>query len=155
MNNKQLLAKVREVIHAQDLNKRLEENKDGNTDAIFTAFHAASDLIEHEYHEPEAILEIIEETMSEYDNDDEVDEDTLTEMLNEKADSACPIYYNEIAKWFANGNWTAVDECFDNGMLGAPERSDIMKHIQGAFVYTLENEARATLTNIISDIENK
>lgn len=157
MTRKQLAAKLAQVFHAKDLNARLEENIDHDTTkekAIMEAFHAACDVFPRDsYHDDEIIADTLESALTEYGSpDDEVSEDDIADDLTECADSATPIYYNKIAAWFADGNWTAIDDYIAE--TGTPDEFDIMKTIQCAYCYTLEQAARQLLSAIVQACED-
>jgi hypothetical protein len=80
------------------------------------------------------------------------DIDDMTDNISEYADNETPIYYNDIAKWFAE-NWNAVN-CYVQD-IGAPESRnfDIMRTIQAAYCYTLDGELRELLQETIDGYE--
>lgn len=87
----------------------------------------------------------------EYSTADEVMDDLQDEFVS-WADSETPVYYADIAKWFGD-NYTAVDEYIDE--MGADKdhgSTDIMRTIQGAYCYTLEQDMRDALQSFLEDI---
>lgn len=155
MKNKDLLAKIQAVAKAYALSERLKENTTHeDTSAIMDSFHKACNLLEGEYHKDKDILTLLEEIAENADEDSEIDEDSLSDSIFEQADSACPVYYNDIAKWFSDGNWNAVDE-YTEEVGDTNAGVDVMKLIQSGFVFTLEREARNTLHSIIANMESE
>jgi hypothetical protein len=103
------------------------------------------------YHTSNEIHDILNTVLSEYGNEEDeiTDIEDLRDDINECADSDTPIYYKDIAEWFG-GNWTAYDEVKrEIGEMG----DDIMKGIQMAFCYTLENEAMEALRALYEEAE--
>lgn len=96
-----------------------------------------------DYHTQEDILDALDTVVTQYsvDLEEEADVEEVEDAITETCDRATPIYYADIAKWFAE-NWSAVDETREElGETGA----DIMKEIQQAYFYTLERDVRNAL----------
>lgn len=101
------------------------------------------------YHDSDSIYDCIHALLSEYwDQEDEIDDiDDIIDDLYEIADNQTPVYYASIAEWFAS-NWYAVNEYIEE--LGIDQKNfDIMRTIQGAYCYTLEQETREELEEFI------
>jgi len=106
-------------------------------------------LFSSNIHNTEDIYDCIYTLLSEYwDQEDDIDNiDDIIDDLTEVADSQTPIYYADIAKFFSK-NWSAVDSFVEE--IGIDSKNfDIMKLIQGAYCYTLEQEARQALEEFI------
>ena len=106
------------------------------------------------YHSGDDIYDCIHTLLSQYwDQEDEIDDiDDIIDDLYEIADNQTPIYYWQIAEWFAS-NWYAVNEYIEE--LGIDQKNfDIMRTIQGAYCYTLEQETREELEEFI-DLYNE
>lgn len=103
-----------------------------------------------DYHEPETIMDIIRDVIS--DADDEIDEpEDLQDSINEYADSATPVYNHDLAKWFGD-NWMAYDEISDE--LGRDGMGDnIMRGIALAYCLTLEREIASSLQAVWDEAE--
>lgn len=84
--------------------------------------------------------------------DQVVDMDELSDNLAQYADNSTPIYYNNIAEWFAK-NWNAVNEYVQD--IGIPDarKFDIMRTIQAAYCYTLENEMRELIQETVDNYD--
>lgn len=75
--------------------------------------------------------------------------------IQEVCDSAVPIYYADLAKWFGE-NWNAVNEYIDEfgEMATEGDKPDIMKTIQGAYYITYEREILEALDVLMSKYDN-
>lgn len=107
------------------------------------------------YHSGDDIYICIHTLLSQYwDQEDEIDDiDDIIDDLYEICDSQTPVYYWQIAEWFAS-NWYAVNETVEE--LGMDSKNfDIMKTIQMAYYYTLENETRQELEELIEYYNDK
>jgi len=118
------------------------------------------------YHDSDSIYDCIHTLLSEYgDAEDDIDDiddivddlseiiDDIVDDLSEICDSQTPIYYADIAEWFTS-NWYAVNKYVEE--IGIDSKDfDIMRIIQGAYCYTLENETRAELEEFIDYYNDK
>lgn len=104
---------------------------------------------QYQYVTGEYILEFIDNYVDNENLIFNLEDEQLMEYLYEWADSNTPIYYNELAEWFSK-NWTAIDEYSEN--FGTCPNGDIMKKIQAAYCWTLENAMQTALYNIQKDI---
>lgn len=77
--------------------------------------------------------------------------DSIVDNVSEIADSATPIYYADIAKWFSS-NWQAVDEYIAE--MGQPDDFDIMKIIQGAYYVSYERDLRNGIQKLVEEYES-
>ena len=71
--------------------------------------------------------------------------------IHEACDSAIPIYYADLARWFGK-NWSAVNEYIDEfgEMATVDNKPDIMKTIQGAYYITYEREILEALNVLMN-----
>ena len=72
---------------------------------------------------------------------------------SELADTQCPIYYNDIAKWFSE-NYIAIDEYvseFGEMAEDGGGKPDIMKTIQCAFVVSYERDIKNAFKSFVED----
>jgi hypothetical protein len=136
---------------------KLIETKDNeDRKAYGTAWTYKGDYHTIDSYEIKEIVENLDE--EEYEDYSAIyDELTYDGELFERSDSATPIYYHDIAKWFGE-NWSAVDEYvseFGEMAQGSDGKPDIMKTIQCAYQMTHERDMTSALESIIDEMEEE
>lgn len=160
ITRKKLSEKLESIAHdLASLTDKKQQKKDETreeTEARFDRFHKACGYFidwDASYHDRETILQTLQSAVDDYGKpEDVIDEDDIQDDLWECADSATPIYYHDTTKWFADGNWTAVNEYVDE--MGSPDKLDIMAMISGAYCYTLQNEMRSLLSKVMEELKD-
>lgn len=142
------------MIKKIDILKLIETKDTEDRTAYGTAWSYKGDYHTIDSYELKELIENLDN--EEYDDYSAVyDELTYDGELYEYADTACPIYYYVIAKWFGE-NWGAVDEYmseFGDMAQGCDGKPDIMKTIQCAFCMTYERDLSSALESIIKEVE--
>lgn len=142
------------MIKKADILKLIETKDNEDRTKYGTPWSYKADYHTIDSYELKELVENLDE--EEYDDYSAVyDELTYDGELYEYADSACPIYYAQIAEWFG-GNWGAVDEYmseFGDMAQDGDGKPDIMKTIQSAFCMTYERDLSSALEAIIEEVE--
>lgn len=107
-----------------------------------------------EHHDAEKIYDVLHTVLSDYGNENDTikDWEDLDAAMIETVDSATPIYTNDVIEWFSKGNnYQAVNDAEANigGLSEAVKDCDIIKAIQQAYYFTLQDACQHQATELI------
>lgn len=144
------------MIKKETLLKLIETKDNEDRTKYGTTWSYKGDYHTIDSYELKEIVENLDE--EEYDDYSAIyDELTYDGELYEYADSATPIYYHDIAKWFGE-NQSAVDDYIDefgDMATGSDGKADMMKTIQCAYCMTYERDIASALEAVCEEVEEE